>query len=675
MSDQGRLETGDLVGERWQISHILGTGDIGEVYEAYDVVQASPFAVKLLAPQLLANRSKFDDFARTTRKGSDLLGTCAARIEEIEVDGASGSPFVVSEKLPETSLAAIVRKSGPITPDKFLDLLATLAPALDKAHAAGLVHGDIKPSNVFALEGAGNVRLTDFGISALRDESGAGPPGWCAPELFDVNAAPTAQSDMYALGLVAYFALTGKHAFAAAEPLDRHRLPGSERAGLRSASARAGALGVKLDMRLDRWFTVALDPKPARRFKTVSEMAVALGKQLGITLKLEAPPAIAPAPAAPAPAAPVPAKAAPAAATPEKPEERAAEKPVAARPMVVLDATPPPGSVGSGIATVSLKPLLFSDALPKPPVATSQPAEPPSSAARTPASPQPEAPRYEAPRYDAPPPERELEPSEKKDRGDALARTALAFTPADLGPADAAPTTVRAETSAAPPPSTGTNEERPAAPAELAGPPLAQKGAQPTSGVTVPLSVLLAVSGAILGFGLAMVALVLWLMSGRHASTEAKREPAPTAAPGAAPSGPAAPPATPPSEPAPGPSAGPQEKAAGEPASPDTAPPAAKEAAAPAPAGMASVTFVCSPVTCESVYCDAERYDATKPVTLRPGKHVCKGVASGYNMKGVTLHLAEGPQTQTFEMLPKKEAPAPKPGKKKPCGTFINPCK
>jgi hypothetical protein len=92
---------------------------------------------------------------------------------------------------------------------------------------------------------------------------------------------------------------------------------------------------------------------------------------------------------------------------------------------------------------------------------------------------------------------------------------------------------------------------------------------------------------------------------------------------------------------------------------------------------MASVSFVCSPLPCENVFCDAQRYDPSQPVELKPGKHVCKAIATGYSAPSVTLHLAEGQHTtQPIELFPRKEAAAKSgTGKKKPCGTFINPCK
>jgi Na+-transporting methylmalonyl-CoA/oxaloacetate decarboxylase gamma subunit len=183
----------------------------------------------------------------------------------------------------------------------------------------------------------------------------------------------------------------------------------------------------------------------------------------------------------------------------------------------------------------------------------------------------------------------------------------------------------------------------------------------------------------VLGMGLAMLALVLWAVSGRETSENVRAEapktaPAPTASaqPHPAPAEPSAPSAA-------APSAAPT--ASEQPATPapattedPSAPPGADEPAPPSP-GMGSVSFVCSPVPCESVFCDAQRYDPSKPVELKPGKHVCKAIASGYSAPSVTLHLAEGQHSsQPIELAARKE-PTTKSGKKKPCGTFINPCK
>ena len=109
-------------------------------------------------------------------------------------------------------LASLVRRVGPLPPTKVLQIAQQLAAGLAAAHEAGVLHRDLKPGNVM-IDGAGNVRILDFGIAAPQDDrwslsAVAGTPGFVAPEIL-AGQSPSQQSDLYAWGLVIYFAATG----------------------------------------------------------------------------------------------------------------------------------------------------------------------------------------------------------------------------------------------------------------------------------------------------------------------------------------------------------------------------------------------------------------------------------------------------------------------------------
>ncbi len=663
------MEIGDVVGGRWQISHHVATSDLGELYEAYDVERASVFAVKVLGPRVLGNRERWSAFVRLARRSTELLGACAARIEAIEVDGASGCPFIVSESVAARPLDAVVESDGPVKPERVLSLLCRLAEALEPAHAAGLAHRSLKPSNVLLADN-GTPRLTDFALGALREDAWAAPPAWCAPELMAAGAVPSPQSDAYALALLAFFALTGRHAFEAAEPLDRERLATAARGGLRTASARAAALGKKADLRLDRWFSLALEPDPTRRFQTTRELATSFGQHLGLPVDLAEPRVLPATVGSRAPQLPLsePSNVGPSAA--------AAPSLEAPRPMVVLDQTQRDPSRDSGIVSVSARPLLFSEDLPRPPAA--------STPALTPTKPD------EAPAG--------VTAGSPLRRDDALAATLVGTSPLHAAPipaentsreskqagalsdeserseglTEASHATDATDATASPVLASPSGDARvasatPFAPTHDAVPP--QELAPKPKGITVSPSVVIAVGLGFLGMGLAMLALVLWALSDRGGRADVAR-----AEPSAPPLPAEIPAATQSATPAASAAAAPTSPPPPAPESPEEAPAsAATQAFTPSP-GMAGVTFECSPVPCEGIFCDAERYDATRPVELTPGKHVCKGVASGYGAPGVTVHLAEGQHTVTrIELSPRKQPAAS--GKKKPCGTFINPCK
>ena len=138
----------------------------------------------------------------------------------------SGDPYIIMERLEGEDLGACLRRRGRLAPDQVVRLVGAIATALDAAHAAGLVHRDLKPQNIFVTaEETLEIRLLDFGVSRLLDPTDdqrgltrsamvIGSPGYLAPEqalghLEDIGP----HTDVFALGAVAYRALTGENAF------------------------------------------------------------------------------------------------------------------------------------------------------------------------------------------------------------------------------------------------------------------------------------------------------------------------------------------------------------------------------------------------------------------------------------------------------------------------------
>jgi serine/threonine-protein kinase len=148
-----------------------------------------------------------------------------------------------------------------------------VATALDTAHRAGFVHGNLKPQNIFvSFDKPHWARITDFGLGQLRTATGTGPPsllGWSAPEL--AHSPPTAESDRYSLALVCFFAATGSPWYSALR-YGEGLSPESDRPS-HVASARARAFGGELEAEFDSWFARALATDPAARFGSAAEMA------------------------------------------------------------------------------------------------------------------------------------------------------------------------------------------------------------------------------------------------------------------------------------------------------------------------------------------------------------------------------------------------------------------
>lgn len=202
----------------------LGTGGMSVVWRAFDEVLGRPVAVKLLAPTLLTDARSRGRIQSEARAAALLSHPHIAQVYDFG-HGPDGSPYVVMELVTGRSL----EHAGPLTTGEVLRLGAQLASALAAVHARGLVHRDVKPANVMLTDGG--AKLVDFGISAvagdhsdLSDEI-LGTPAYVAPERL-CGLPTTAATDVYALGMLLYRALTQRFPWppdvSTANVLDAH---------------------------------------------------------------------------------------------------------------------------------------------------------------------------------------------------------------------------------------------------------------------------------------------------------------------------------------------------------------------------------------------------------------------------------------------------------------------
>nr|WP_267875822.1 serine/threonine-protein kinase [Massilia sp. CCM 8734] len=200
----------------YQLKRLLGEGGFGQVYEAWDSKLQRIIAIKRLKPQLLSARP--ENLLDEARLAASLRHPGFVRIFSIEGDAAQQS--IIMEFVDGCTLRE-AGKRGPMPEAQVLDIVDQVADAMCEAHAAKLIHGDLKPANLM-LEPGGRVRIMDFGLARKIDPQATesvvfdqteGTIAYLAPELM-MGSTLSPQSDVYALGVVMYELLTGTRPFS-----------------------------------------------------------------------------------------------------------------------------------------------------------------------------------------------------------------------------------------------------------------------------------------------------------------------------------------------------------------------------------------------------------------------------------------------------------------------------
>jgi serine/threonine-protein kinase len=205
----------------YEMRGTLGEGGFGQVYEAWDTRLRRPVAIKCIK-HAEAHRSGAD-LMREARLGASLRHAAFVKVHAIEDDGDTQS--IVMEMVPGQTLKQVLAR-GPVAREDALEWTRQIAEAMRDAHASGLVHGDLKPSNLM-LDPGGRIRVLDFGLASSVDvlatatvSSSAlqGTIAYMAPERM-MGAPLSPQADVYALGLILYEMVNGSRPFAALDGL------------------------------------------------------------------------------------------------------------------------------------------------------------------------------------------------------------------------------------------------------------------------------------------------------------------------------------------------------------------------------------------------------------------------------------------------------------------------
>jgi serine/threonine-protein kinase len=216
---------------QYRLCRLLGSGGMGDVYLAEHQMMKRPCAIKLIRPGKANDPQALARFEREVRATAKLSHWNTIEIFDYGRT-EDGTFYYVMEYLPGLSLAELVEKHGPLPAPRAIHLLMQACDALGEAHAAGLIHRDIKPGNIFAAQRGGIhdvAKLLDFGLAKpiattapvqlTQEGSITGSPLFMSPEQALGDSEPDARSDIYSLGAVAYFLLTGVPPFEGDRPI------------------------------------------------------------------------------------------------------------------------------------------------------------------------------------------------------------------------------------------------------------------------------------------------------------------------------------------------------------------------------------------------------------------------------------------------------------------------
>jgi serine/threonine-protein kinase len=305
---------GRIVADRYRVLALVGSGGMGEVYRAEHVGLKRPTALKFMRPALGQDASALARFRREAEQASRIAHPNVGAIYDFG-ETEDGLVFLAMEFIEGESLAERVKREGRLSPTDAAHIIAGAAAGLAAAHRRGILHRDLKPANIMLASecqagveqdrfAVGTVKLVDFGIArSIMGEVRPAETGTIAPSLTGTGmvlgtpayASPEqlagepldARSDVYALGLVAFEALTGQPAFDATDPrqLIAERLMGSDRHVADVLSAREAPWRDAVQPVLDR----ALAARAEQRYADPTEFAAELAAALDVPLSTSGP--------------------------------------------------------------------------------------------------------------------------------------------------------------------------------------------------------------------------------------------------------------------------------------------------------------------------------------------------------------------------------------------------
>jgi formylglycine-generating enzyme required for sulfatase activity/serine/threonine protein kinase len=298
------LAEGALFARDFRIVRPLSQGGMGAVYVATQLSTGRERALKLMHPRLVQDERQRRRFEQEAQVGARIESAHVVEVVGAGVDDDTGSPWLCMELLRGQDLASLIAQRGTLPPSEVLFVFRQVCHAVGAAHRVGVVHRDLKPENVFLAtsrqaDAPFVVKVLDFGIAKLvadgekHDTAAVGTPLWMAPEQTEAGATIGPATDVWALGLIAFRLLTGRHYWKGASDASASAVTLLREIAIEplpEATVRASALGgVTPPPGFDAWFARCVARAIDARFVDATAAFAALAPILGGEARTDTP--------------------------------------------------------------------------------------------------------------------------------------------------------------------------------------------------------------------------------------------------------------------------------------------------------------------------------------------------------------------------------------------------
>lgn len=267
------LTQGSVFAERYEITQMLGSGGMGQVYRAHDTQIEEDVAIKVLRPEIALDQRILERFRNELKFARKITHKNVCRMHDISI--SRGTTYITMEYVEGEDLKSVIRRNGKLGIGQAMGVVLQITDGLFEAHNLGIVHRDLKPQNIM-IDPDGNAKIMDFGIARSTQAKGItqegsiiGTPEYMSPE--QVEGRPVDQrSDIYSLGIILYETLTGRVPFLGESALEialKHKTEEPE---------DPKQLNKKIPEALSDLVLRTMSKEPGDRFQNVAELLKSL---------------------------------------------------------------------------------------------------------------------------------------------------------------------------------------------------------------------------------------------------------------------------------------------------------------------------------------------------------------------------------------------------------------